>query len=491
MKFSYTALTKDNRKITGILDVENEEAAKAELHKMEVAIISVKEISEDEYKIFEKAEEAGQKEKGIQTFTFLALDLQKKEVEGTIDALDDYSAYKRLRTEYHFEVKELYSASATAEEKKLALAKLPEFSIRYNQEKVTPKEQKISEADESKIDEAENRINEEVIVEIDKVIINAKKTIEVHQNLFSNDLLREIDEKLGELERIRTSNNIKHITEVSNDLYTLVSNPDKLEEGVKNEAYQTLMDEISESALVKREFDLYKKAVEASGLKKVLKKVGNKIKKITEITEEEEREAGFFTKLKASIHRKMEAAAEKKAKKAALAAQIATKKKGAFSELLEKISTYFKAESPVLKKTRKRELTNAFKKLFGKKEKKGEIISDEKKIAAKPAQPEKKKTKRDFTNLFIEVDSFLAWLLTFYIIFFFLVSFSLEKEIGLKPEFIFRTMDSPILLNISIFLLWIHFVFRFRNIHLKHRFFHSLFVIAIGLGAYVLLILNF
>ena len=70
-------------------------------------------------------------------------------------------------------------------------------------------------------------------------------------------VLTEIKKTLAELERVRTSNNIKHITEVSNNLYSLISHPDKMEgEAAKSPTYQALINEISDTDLVKKEFDV-------------------------------------------------------------------------------------------------------------------------------------------------------------------------------------------------------------------------------------------
>ena len=49
MKFSYTALSPTNQKLSGVLEAESLDAAKEELHKMGLSIISVNEISEEEY----------------------------------------------------------------------------------------------------------------------------------------------------------------------------------------------------------------------------------------------------------------------------------------------------------------------------------------------------------------------------------------------------------------------------------------------------------
>jgi len=486
MKFQYTALTGDNKKITGVFDVESQEAAQAELHKMGVAIISVNEISDADYERL-KAEQAAIKEKkGILTFTFLAIDPNRKEIEGTIDALDNFSAYKRLRTEYQFKINELYPSEATEEEKAAAKGMLEGFEAQLEQEQAQIAEEK---GEEKAMEGGEGAVNKEIVAEVDKVIISTKKVLEVHQDFYSRELIQEINNILGELERIRTSNNIKHITEVSNDLYTLISNPDKLEEKEAAEAHQQLMEEIKDSALVRREFELYQKAIQASGLKKIIQNITKRLKKITATSEEDGEKPGFFAKLKHKIHGTLETLTKKKMKM-----KKPAKKKGRIGVLADKLGAYFKTASPVLRKTRKRELIRAFKTLFGMRE---EPAKKEEAPAPKPAKPvpikaEKKvKGKRDFTPLFVEIDSFIGWLLMFYIIYFFLVGFALEKNVGLSREFVFKTLKTPLLLNITIFLLLVHFMLRFKNLHLRQNFLATFFLIALTLGLYTLLMVNF
>ena len=431
MKFSYTALTKDNKKITGILDAENTEAAQAELHKMGVAIISVKEISEEEYERLKKECEAVKVEKGIQTFNFRAIDPNGKEVEGTIDAMDEFSAYRRLRIEYQFKVHELYRVGATETKKEEAKAMLGSLEEQLAQEKIITKERKEEEF-------GEETINKEVIAEVDKVIVNTKKAMEKHKELFSSDLLKKIENTLGELERIRTSNNIKHITEVSNNLYSLIGNPDKIEaEKVEDKDYQQLIGEIRDSALVKKEFELYEKAIKFTGFKKLSKNITKRLKELTAQPEEGTGKApGVISKLKLKIHTFLEKSTKKKPLKPRKKVEKAKVKERAVAE-------------------------------------------------------KKAKKKRDFTILFVEIDSFMAWLLCFYIIYFFLISFSLEKNVGLSREFIFKTLKTPLLLNITIFLLLMHFTLRIKNLHFQKNTIATFFLIALSLGIYALLIVNF
>lgn len=360
MKFSYTALTRDNKKITGVLDMEDLDAARAELHKMGLAVITVAEISDEEYEKLQKEQEAQKVEKGINTYKFLAVDANGKEVEGTIDSMDAYSAYKRLRIEYKLKVSDLHLPTATEQEIEQAKAGLEAFESQMQLDQEALKKEAKEE------EEGEERINKELIAEIDSVIVNAKKILEAHSDLFSQDLLKEIKNTLGSLELIRTSNNIKHITEVSNELYELISNPDKVGEGeeITDEAYRATVNQMEDSALVRKEFELYKKAIEVTGVKKVFKNIADKLKAMTEAKEGDKgKPPSAITKIKAKIHNALENATKKKLKKAKIVKKERKPKSG-IGLLFEKMGAYFSAKSPVLKRARKKELVKTFKSIF-------------------------------------------------------------------------------------------------------------------------------
>jgi|GEM_PF-1889594 len=510
MKFFYTALTTDNKKITGVLDTPDRESATGELHKMGVAILSVNDISEEDYVKFQKEEEENKVKKGIKTFQFLATDNFGKEIEGTIDAMDDYSAYKRLREEYQFKIANLYESTATEEEKARAMALILGFEDQLKQQQaVTNKNVRLSASKEEK-QENEDDFDREIIGEIDRVIINTKKTIEQHSGLFSNDLIAEIQAMLSELERIRTSNNVKHITEVSNDLYALISNPDKATaETANDEKYQALIAEMHDSALVKKEFELYKKAVEAAGLRRIFGDMAKGLKNITvPKVDEEGNPVGFVSKLKLRIHETLEKMTKKKAPKLSQVLKAA-KPKSKIGLLIENAMAYLKATSPLLKKTRRRELVTSLKNLFkrakaptaeskdggGEEESESEETTSAKEDSKAGAPAKKagvrKRKGRDFTGLFVEIDSFVGWLLCFYILYYFLVDFSLEKNIGLPREFVYRTLKTPLLMDITLLLALAHFALRQRNLHLRGNTIASLFLIFSVLGIYLLVIVNF
>jgi len=494
MKYSYTALTTDNKKISGVLEAKDQQAGEAELHRMGVAIIAFEEISDAEFEKLKKEENTKKEESGIKTFTFLAVDPNNQEVEGTIDATEGYTAYKRLINEYKFKVKNLYASNATEAEINAAPGILEGYTARLTEEQ---SENKIKNGDSNT--EGEKKIHEEVIKEIDAVIISSKKILESHNDFFSISLIGEIEKKLGQLERVRSSNNIKHITEISNELYELVSNPDKTEGKDIGQEFKAIIGEMEDSALVKKEFDLYKKAVEASGVNKIFDKITEKLKAITESTDEEKnKKPSIISKLKLSIHNKLSKLTSRKKKKEKEPSKITI----AITEFFKLL----KAESPAIKKARKKELKNALKALFSKSDKKTKEDNSEKadtttkvktenekrieKKRAVKAKPEKR-GKLDFTAFFVEIDSFLGWLLSFYIIFFFMVNISLEKNIILSREFIFKTMKSPLILNITIFILVLHFILRIRNLHFRNNILGTLFLLFLGIGSYAFLIINF
>jgi len=494
MKFNYTALSTDNQKLTGVLDAESIEAAKDELHKMGLSIIFINEISEVEFEELQKKEiEEGAKE-GIKTFIFDCIDPNGKSVNGTIDAKDAYSAYKRLVIEYKFTVNAIYPTTATEEEKAMGKEQLEEFAMQLEEEGIQV------EGKETEEEEAAERISGEVVKEIDKFIINAKKALGEHSDIFSNEFRREIEKTLGELERVRTSSNLKHISAVCNQLYELMSNPDNLPEGTEVSAdtgYQQIIDTMKNTAFVRKEFDLYTKAVGLKKIQNMLSKTlgrmfGRKEKKL-------DIPKGFRGKPKTGIQKFLGRLTGKK--KAKGKGPV----KPGLGAVISKFFAFVFAPNAVLRISRKQELIKTYKAWRApKKPKEAAVVQAGAKGAppaeeavvtkegeAIPAREKIKPGKKDFSPFFMEVDSFIAWLLFFYIVYFFLVNFSLEKGLGLPRDFIIKTLKTPLILNITIFLLFAHLLLKIKTQYFRQNFIGSLFLIFFGFGLYLLLIINF
>ena len=512
MKFSYTALSSDNQKLTGVLEANNLEGAQGELHKMGVSIISIKEISDAGYDEIQKKEVSAKKISGVITYSFLAVDKGGKEINGTIDARDPYSAYKRLVIEYGFKINELYPSTATDAEKANSKKKIAGFAANIKSEGVDVDAKRHGSNDD--LLEASEKIDKKIIQEIDQFIIKTKKVLTEHKEKFSPPFLRQIESTLGELERIRTSNNIKHITEICNQIYELISNPDQISQSPEKQgetSYQQIIDSLQSTGIVKRQFNIHSKAVGLSKIKSLFNKVFSKFKSASEselvLPGDVQGEESGFKKFLNSITNKF------KSKNRVPLDIIEASESVKTPSIIGIFFSYIFSPNAMLRKARKQELKNVFNDWKSSKNKKKEISesaegkSEVRKAGATPsddkiaektteqiAEDEEAKTgpaKWKASALFSEVDSFISWLLFFYIIYFFLISFSLEKNIGVPREFVAKTLKTPLILDITIFLLVIHLLFKIRDSLFRQNILGTTFLFLFGLGFYSLIVLNF
>lgn len=383
MKFAYTALSVENKKLTGILEALSLTDAQDELHKMGLSIISVSPISEAEY--LRKAEEEKKQKaaEGIITFSFKGIDTQGKLIEGTIDAPSPFEAYKRLVTEFQFKIQELEKNDINALKERLE--KEPTA--------VTAK------TDEEELAEVEYETNTEIMAQIDGVIKNTKDILLKNKDFFSFDQISKIEGTLSELERVRTSNNLKHIAEISNHLYELIRLPQKAskQQMEKTPQFLEMLSSLKENTLVKKEISTYKKRILFKEVQIIFQKLFRKLKTIAskEVIAPEEQE-----------------------------------------------------------------------------------VKEE--IPEEPA--EKQGLRAILKSALTEVDSFIAWLLGFYLMYFFLADLSLEKGIGLPADFVFSTLRSNLLLSLTFFLLLTNFLFFIRA---------GLFLSLAGFAAYGFILFNF
>ncbi|MBN1258955.1 hypothetical protein JXA05_04335 [Candidatus Peregrinibacteria bacterium] len=495
IKFSYTALSSQNQKLTGVMEADSLDSAQAELHKMGFSILAINEISEVVFEEQKKQEEETRKKEGIITFSFKAKDTAGKEINGTIDSKNAYTAFLRLSTEYRFRVMELYPSDASEQEKAQMASRITEFAARMKAEKAeTGKPEKTKD----ELDETEEKTDKNIVAEIDHFIINTKTALANHKNRFTPPFLAQIEKTLGELERIRTSNNLKHISEMCNELYELISHPDKETAGEADSAYKGIVNNLKDNALVRRQFDFHAQAVGLSKIRFLFKKILKKLKLLKEPVPEgplsKKPEPGPDTWIR------------KLFKKRGPKPEVPYKPPSSLAVFFKKLYAFFTAPNPILRQTRKQELGEAWKTLKKPKAAKPKIAEEpkkenkedvlEKEVMAEAeretAEPEKPvKNKWDFTLFFQEADSFLGWLMAFYIAYFFMADFALEKEFGVPREFVMKTLKTPLLFNIALFLLAAHFLLRIKDRHFRHNLLGSLFLFFFGFGLYALAVINF
>lgn len=107
--FYYLAVSGDHRRLNGKIEALNDAAARSELNKMGLSVLSISDQPP-----------VGATTNTKKTFEFEAVDRFKKLVNGTIDTQDALSAYERLTTEFKFEVHYLCAENATPAEKQVA-----------------------------------------------------------------------------------------------------------------------------------------------------------------------------------------------------------------------------------------------------------------------------------------------------------------------------------------------------------------------------------
>jgi len=470
MKFSYTALNEQNQQLKGVLEADSLELAQEQLHKMSLSILMIDEINDETFKK-QTTKQEGQST-GIESYIFQANDPQGKVVNGTIDAKDIQNAYQRLVQEYHFIVTDLHHINANPTEIEVSKEKISAYAAKLSENMAVSHP---DETDKKATQEQNVEMHKKVTIEIDTFIITSKKILDGYQNYFTGTFFSELKDTLNQLERIRSSNNLKHITEVAHEVYELASYPDNIssEKFNSDTQYQKILDDLRATALVKKELTI---SVPAAKISSWFSKLSGHFKEIHKNAASNGKSKVFIkwlADLFDSLHVKFYSNSHNQ-----------TIKSAAMDPGLPKIWTtlksIFSAPNDILRETRKREFKDAIKEY---RQLRNDVAEKKRELAAV--------NKKDFNPFFLELDSFLGWLLFFYIFYFYIVNFSLEKNIGVPTEFILKTLESPLVINITIFLLLAHFVLRMKTNHFRQNFLGSLFLFVFGFTFYMLLINNF
>ena len=496
MKFKYTALGADNQKLEGVLEAGSLDAAKDELHKMGLSIIAINEISSEEFASTSKKNTEAANE-GIITFLFRAFDAQKKEVNGTIDSREPFLAYKRLLTEYHFDVQDLYPETSPNPAMDSSRPLFEEWK-KMLEEEGFDLSKKPEQGVKNELEEEEEKMSEEIVDEIDHFIINTKKILEKHTDQYSEPQLREIDKTLNDLERIRASNNLRHITKVCNTLYELIAHPDAIpipsggqeqtqaQVQPQTQEYSNIVSSLKESGFVTHQLQflqaskLKKKAARFDKVQHIFGKIlGQLNKKRGEALESslrgkrKSRQSKLFEQLSKHLGRK---------------AGVDVNRHVVFRDLIFKFFEYVRAPNNILRRARKQELIVSYHEWRAHRARvKVELKQAEK---SEVAEVETKETK-DFSSLFLELDSFVGWLLFFYLAYFYASFYSIERNVGLPKEMVLKTFSSPLLVNLAILLILLHLSFTIKTKFLRQQFLSSLFLFLFTFGFYTILMANF
>ncbi|MBI5413034.1 hypothetical protein HZA42_01635 [Candidatus Peregrinibacteria bacterium] len=206
--FHYIALNQAGKELSGVVEAQDEVAARKNLNQLGLSIVSLKAIEAGVTGVAPAEGAAPVSAKPI--FEFEAVDKSGKKVAGTIKADDDVKAFARLFGEYQFNVNSIYSASASLEEKEAA-RKAGILEIKQKYEKIYgAAENKAKEAADAQTAQ-EQQQRGELMQKIDFTM----KRVEEFLKAYNADLKVEerdtIQGYLNQLVRIKDSTNLEHI----------------------------------------------------------------------------------------------------------------------------------------------------------------------------------------------------------------------------------------------------------------------------------------
>lgn len=219
MKFSYTAINSDYKRVNGTISSEDEKVAKAELHKMGLSVLSIQEESTDSRDTEKNAEE-----EAIETFWFFVQDESGKKSAGTIEAKEPESALQRLNAEYQLEVLALCSAAvAESEREEVGRKQVEELEKKMAALNIVPLHHTLQKTpDEEKtvaVNKAFEANKKQILEEVNAVIEKAEELMQKHKENISGSEFEEIKKNVDTLARMKLSNNLVYIQKLSEDLF--------------------------------------------------------------------------------------------------------------------------------------------------------------------------------------------------------------------------------------------------------------------------------
>lgn len=483
MIFDYIALNKSNNKVQGEVVAESLEDARGRLHGMGLIVLAVNERKETEQKKIDTL--AGTK-KDYFSFEFQGIDQKGKEIVGTIDAKDAFSAYIRLKNEFFFDVRYIFDLAANESEKDKQKTELvQDLQKKYELAGLADAEkEEKAVADEVAVLEKENIAKMEVLRnQIDIMLAQIKTAlIKIQDDFSKREELSQIKTLIGELERVKMSNNIKHIKSVAERILEIAESLFKGKEEYKVVIKQKA--EIKSIDLEKIQQVQQKQAAEIKGIAGVLDKASEFFKKYIGRTGIDKNKLV----LDESLQKKME-----KNQRMMSEVDLAQKNKEVLrSDFKKNLKLLLIAEDNQIKRKAWNDCKVILKNYF-------------RRYKLETNQTEVKKSfwrsfftarnpdlnKKDYQNIFIEINHFLGWLICFYVVYFVLGGLVLQKNLFLFKTFFYRTIFSEFLIVLFFALFIFQLLTIFKIKFFRQSFLGGTFLFLLGCFSVLLYSLNF
>ena len=209
-KYSYLVVNQDNQQLNGTIGAPDEQSARHELNELGFSVVSMQEIKESE----------AIQESQLPTFEFAAIDKNQKRVVGTIQSEDDFSAYKRLISEYAFEVEYIIDNGLAEEEKIKARKKGADYLQEKLEEEQNLNTKPVQENDKVNADFAlkQQVLNDQIAFVLSKV----KELLDTYEAILKPETKDQIRKFVDKLLRIKTSTNLDYIRKTAEELLQFI-----------------------------------------------------------------------------------------------------------------------------------------------------------------------------------------------------------------------------------------------------------------------------
>lgn len=403
--FRYTVASKEGKKLSGSIEALNEEQARNELNALGFSILEI------------KAQEQSQSpsQKGISKLIFEAKNPQGQTVNGTIAAIDDYLAFKRLTQEYELTVTAIWPEEADD----LTIQNAKIRGTRHMKERLEDETKEKETTEQIKSQEYQKR---ELIIhtKVEEVLKQVSSLLVDYQQYISPDQKREIDKRIDKLLRIKNSTNLDYIVMSTEDLLAFIREQEKV---LKEKGFLD-----KRTKLQIRIKEMLSNLHQSTKPKSLSEDIVGKIQKWQQHNVKKASKPPFFVNFINHILIKIKKFFETPEEIIILKEKIRTYN----VQIMEYIKMYFREPA----KEYKEKVRRAIKAIWISRKKTVKLLKETRKNLKEAQKREKKESgfKEFWLNLLEDITEFTGWLLAFYLIYYFVSLYLSSKNFGIISE---------------------------------------------------------
>lgn len=210
-QYFYTVINKENKELNGTINAPDEPSARRELNALGFSILALSAGVASTA----PAEEAVE---SVKKFEFSAVDKNGKKIVGTIQGEDIFPIYKRLLSEYQFDVQALYPNDLSDADKEKAILKgVDALKDQLIEEQMSVEQsQKRQQLDEQEFLDKQARLK----TQVDFVLQKVNSILETYRDELDPATKAKIKYYVEKILRIKNSTNLDYIHQSCEEMLT-------------------------------------------------------------------------------------------------------------------------------------------------------------------------------------------------------------------------------------------------------------------------------